>query len=116
MRAAKALMSLFRLRDGLPDFGAAIGTLIDEVDLRHAPMGLDVSHMHGEKAYTAGTEDRGCPDLVVLDVSGHVGSPSSGSTVSFSPKLTYRLGRMPMITFCERTRNNRTILAYVASL
>ena len=42
------LMSSFRLGNGLPDFGAAVGALIDEVDFRHAPMRLDVSDIHGQ--------------------------------------------------------------------
>jgi hypothetical protein len=42
------LMSSFGLCYRLPDFGAAIGALIDEVDLRHAPMRFDVPDIHGE--------------------------------------------------------------------
>src|SRR6266851_8081205 len=42
------LMPSFRLRYRLPDFCTAIGALIDEVDLRHAPMRLDVSDVHRE--------------------------------------------------------------------
>jgi hypothetical protein len=40
------LMPSFRLGDRVPDLGATVGALIDEVDLRQAPMGLDVSDIH----------------------------------------------------------------------
>ena len=40
------LVSSFRLCYGLLDFSAAVRTLVDEVNLRHAPMGLDVSYVH----------------------------------------------------------------------
>lgn len=43
---ANALMSSFRPGNGLPDFSAAVGALVDEIDLRHAPMGLDLPHEH----------------------------------------------------------------------
>jgi hypothetical protein len=44
----RQLMPSFRLCYRLPDFRTAIGALIDEVDLRHAPMRLDVSNVHRE--------------------------------------------------------------------
>src|SRR4051812_6092338 len=50
------LMRPLRLDHRLPDFSAAIKTLIDEVDLRHAPMRLDVSHIH-MKVHAARTGD-----------------------------------------------------------
>jgi hypothetical protein len=40
------LVSSFRLRQCLLDFSAALGALVDEVDLCDAPMGLDVSYVH----------------------------------------------------------------------
>jgi hypothetical protein len=40
------LMPLLGLGDRVPDLGAAVGALIDEVDLRQTPMGLDLSHIH----------------------------------------------------------------------
>jgi hypothetical protein len=76
MRAANALMPPFWLGDGLPDFGAAVGTFIDEVDLRHAPMWFDVPDIHGQKPYAAGTDDWRLLDVVMLNVGWHVGSPS----------------------------------------
>ena len=36
----------FRHCHGLLDFSAAVRALVDEVDLRHAPMGRDVSYVH----------------------------------------------------------------------
>ena len=45
-RANLGLVSSFRLCQCLLDFSAALGALVDEVDLRHAPMGLDVSYVH----------------------------------------------------------------------
>jgi hypothetical protein len=68
-------MSSFWLGHGLSDFGAAIGALINEVDLRHTPMGLNVSNVHREWAYAAGADNRGCLNFVVVDVGWHVGSP-----------------------------------------
>jgi hypothetical protein len=44
--ASEALMPSFRLGDRVPDLGATVGALIDEIDLRQAPMGLDVSDIH----------------------------------------------------------------------
>jgi hypothetical protein len=45
-RAKAVLMPSFRLGDRVPDLGATVGALIDEIDLRQAPMGLDVSDIH----------------------------------------------------------------------
>ena len=61
----------FRFGYGLPDFGAAVGALIDEVDLGHAPMRFDVPDVHREKPYAAGADDRSCLDLVMLGVGWH---------------------------------------------
>jgi hypothetical protein len=71
-----ALVWPLRPDDGLPDFGAAVWALIDEVDLRHAPMGLDVPHEHGQQSYAAGADNRSSLDFVMLDVGWHFGSPS----------------------------------------
>jgi hypothetical protein len=70
-------MPPFWLCHSLPDFGAALGALIDEVDLRHAPMGFDISDIHREHSNAAGTDDYSFLDFVMLDVGWHVGSPSS---------------------------------------
>jgi hypothetical protein len=68
---------MFRLAYSLPDFAAAVGALIDEVDLRHAPMRLDVSHMHGQHSHATGAKNRNVLNFVVLYVGWHVGSPSA---------------------------------------
>jgi len=86
-RRAKALMPSFRLGDRVPDLGAAVGTLIDEIDFRQAPMGLDVSHMHRQQSYAAWADNRSGLDFVMPDVGWHVGSPSQQS-VNFNPALT----------------------------
>jgi hypothetical protein len=63
----------FRLGHGLPDFGAALGTLVDEVDLRHTPMRLDVSHIHRNQSNAAGADNRKRLDeFVMLDIGWHV--------------------------------------------
>jgi len=111
-----ALMSSFRLANGLPYLSAAVGALVDEVDLRHAPMRLDLPHEHREYSYTAGADDRRGLSFVVLDlgVSWHVGSPSQQKHMDLNPKPAYRLGWMLIINSCERTKNGRTIPARVA--
>jgi hypothetical protein len=71
-----ASVSVFRLAYSQPDFAAAVGARIDELDLRHAPMGLDVSHIHRQQPYATGAKNCHVLNFVVLDVGGHVGSPS----------------------------------------
>jgi hypothetical protein len=83
---AKALMPSFRLGDRVPDLGAAVGTLIDEVDLRQAPMGLDVSHIHRQQSYAAWTDNRSGLDFVMLDVGWHVGSPCKAEQRKIQPR------------------------------
>jgi hypothetical protein len=95
-RDANASMLSYRLRYRLPDFGAAVGALIDEVDLGHAPMGLNVSDKHRQKSQAAGAENRSVLSCVVLDVGWHVGSPSPRSAV-ISPEPAYRPRRMRII-------------------
>ena len=63
-----------RLHDGLANFGATVGAFIGEVDLRHAPMRLDVTHKH-RKSDAARTDDERRFDAVMMDVGWHVGSP-----------------------------------------
>jgi hypothetical protein len=104
-------MSAFWLGYGLSDFDAAVGALIDEVDLCHAPMGLDVSDKHRQKSQTAGAENRSVLSCVVLYVGWHVGSPSPRSAVTSAPKSAYRPRRMPIINSCERTENICAIFA-----
>src|SRR5260370_14527481 len=85
-REANASMPEFRLRHRLPDFGAAIRALIDEVDLRHTPMRLDVSHIHRQQSKAAGAEHRSALDFVMLDVGWHVGSPSKRKHFRLQPQ------------------------------
>ena len=80
-------MLSFWLCYSLPDLGAAVGALIDEVDLRHAPMGLDVSHVHREQSYATGADHRSCLNFVVLDVGWHVGSPSQRKHGKLQPRV-----------------------------
>jgi hypothetical protein len=70
-------VSVFRLAYSQPDFAAAVGARIDELDLRHAPMRLDVSHIHRQQPYATGAKNRHVLNFVVLDIGGHVGSPSA---------------------------------------
>jgi len=67
---------VYRLAHGLPDFGTAIGALIDEVDLGHAPVRLDVAHIHGQYSHAAGADDGRHLDLMMMDIGWHIGSPS----------------------------------------
>jgi hypothetical protein len=90
--AAIALMLPLRPRDGLPDFGAAVRAFIDEVDRRQAPMGLDVSHIHGKQSHAAGADDRNSLDFVMLYVGWHIGSPSQQKHVNLNPARIYRRG------------------------
>jgi hypothetical protein len=82
-------MSQFGLCHCLSEFGAAVEALIDEVDLRHVPMELNVSNVHGE-TYAAGTHNHSWLKFVVLDVGWHVGSPSQWkhSPLALDPKTT----------------------------
>jgi hypothetical protein len=109
-------VSAFRLGDSVPDFGAAVGALIDEVDLCHAPMRLDVSDVHREQSYAAWADNRSGLNLVMLDVSWHVGSPSRRKHNKFQPEATYRVSWMRLINSCERKKNGRTIFVGVAFL
>ena len=109
-------MPSFRLGDGVPDLGAAVGTLIDEVDLRQAPMGLDVSHIHRQYSYAARADDRSGLNFVMLDVGWPDGSPSQQVSVNFNPAPTYPRSPMPIINSCERKKNSRTILVCVTFL
>jgi hypothetical protein len=42
------LVSSFRFCQCLLDFSAAVRALVNEVDFRHVPVGLDVSYIHGK--------------------------------------------------------------------
>jgi hypothetical protein len=67
---------LQRPAHGLPDLGATIGTLENEVDLRNIPMRLDVSDIHRQQSKAAGTDNRRhFDDMLMLNVGWHIGSP-----------------------------------------
>jgi hypothetical protein len=63
------------LAHGVPHFRAAIRALEDEVDLGHAPVRLDVPHIHGLESDAAGTYHRRHLDLVLMSEGWHIGSP-----------------------------------------
>ena len=68
---------------GLPDFSAAVGAFIDEVDRRHVPMRLDVSHIHRQQPDAAGADNRGDGEIfVMLNVGWHIALLRSGSELS----------------------------------
>ena len=104
-------MSAFWLGYSLPDFAAAVGALIDEVDLCHAPMGLDVSDEHRQKSQAAGAENRSVLSCVVLDIGWHVRVSLTAKRGNFSPGLAYRPRRMAIINSCEHIENDCAIFA-----
>ena len=68
-------MLQLRLHDRLPNFGAAVGAFIGEIDLRHAPVRLDVPYKH-RKPDAARTNDEGRLDVIVMvNIGWHVGTP-----------------------------------------
>jgi hypothetical protein len=80
-------MPSFWLGDRVPDLGAAVGALIDEVDLRQAPMRLDVSNVHRQQSYAAWADNRSGLDFVMLDIGWHDGSPSQPNGANFNPAV-----------------------------
>jgi hypothetical protein len=82
----------FPLGHGLPDLGAAIGAFIDEVDLRHAPVRLDIAHKHRKQSNATGAGNRGSLNLVMLDISRHGGSPSQRKLVNLNPATSLTAG------------------------
>jgi hypothetical protein len=81
-------MRAFRLAYGMPDLGAAVRALIDQVDLGHAPVWLDLPDIHRKQSDTAGADDRSHLDFMVcvmLYVGWHVGSPSQRKHVIRNP-------------------------------
>src|SRR3954468_16273564 len=112
-----ALMPPLRPSDGLPDLGAAIRALIDEVDLRHAPMGFDFPDIHRKQSHTAGADDRSVLALVMLNVGWHVGSPlAADAAANLNPEPAYRGRRQRLINSFERNENRRILSAGVAFL
>jgi hypothetical protein len=69
------LVSQLRLDHGLAKLGATIGAFIGELDLRHAPMRLDVPNKH-RKPDAARANDEGRLDVIVMvDIGWHRYSP-----------------------------------------
>src|SRR5215218_5875684 len=74
-RNETVLMPQLRLDDRLSKLGAAVRAFIGEVDLRHAPVRLDVLDEH-RKPDTARTNDEGRLDVVVMmNIGWHLGTP-----------------------------------------
>jgi hypothetical protein len=114
------LMPQLRLHDGLSNFGAAVGAFIGEVDLRHAPMRLDVAHIH-RKSDTARTDDKGRFDIVMMDIGWHVGSPQEDTQESIhqwslTRSAAYASGAPAIMNSREHRQNVPTIPACVANL
>jgi hypothetical protein len=76
---------VYWLSHGLPHLGTAIGAFIDEVDLRHAPVWLDIAHKHGLHSDAAGADDGRHLDFVMVDIGWHMGSPSNAKAREFNP-------------------------------
>jgi hypothetical protein len=73
---AVQLVPLLQLGHGLSNFGAAVGTLENQVDLRNVPMRLDLSNVHRQDSKAAGTDNRRrFDDMVMLNIGWHIGSP-----------------------------------------
>jgi len=71
----RSLVPQLRLDHGLAKLGAAVGAFISELDLRHAPVRLDVPNEH-RKPDAARANDEGRLDVIVLvDIGWHHYSP-----------------------------------------
>ena len=114
-------MPHFRLHDGSANFGAAVRAFISEVDLRHAPVRLDVAQIHSQSD-AARTKDEGRFDIVVMmDIGWHVGSPQediqeSIHQWSLTRRKTYASAAKTIMNSREHRQNVPTILACVAYL
>ena len=113
------LVPHFRLHDGSANFGAAVRAFIGEVDLRHAPMRLDVAQIHGQSD-AARTKDEGRFDIVVMmDIGWHVGSPQEDTQESIHQRSltrreTYASAAKAIMNSREHRQNVPTILTCVA--
>ena len=104
----------FGLCDSLFNFSAAVRAFVGEVDLRHAPMGFNISNVHSQRSSAGGADNCSYFGFVVLDVGGHVGSPSVRKHAKSSLDLTYGVWRTLIVNSCERTKNGCTIFVCVA--
>src|ERR1700688_53109 len=74
-RGAAGLVPQLLLGHRLPDFRAAVGAFIGEVDLRHAPVRFHVLDVH-RKTHATRTNNEGWLDVfVMVNIGWHVGSP-----------------------------------------
>ena len=114
-------MPHFPLHDGSANFGAAVRAFISEVDLRHAPVRLDVAQIHSQSD-AARTKDEGRFDIVVMmDIGWHVGSPQediqeSIHQWSLTRRKTYASAAKTIMNSREHRQNVPKILACVAYL
>jgi len=106
----------FGLCDSLFNFSAAVRAFVGEVDLRHAPMGFNISNVHRQRSSAGGADKCSYFDFVVLDVGGHVGSRSVRKHAKSSLDLTYGVWRTLIVNSRERTKNGHTIFVCVANL
>jgi hypothetical protein len=95
-----------RLPHRVPDLGAAVGAFIDEVDLRHAPMWLDVPNKHGQHSDAAGADNRSRLIVLVMHVGWHIGSPSRRKQRISTPAKPSHVRHVSVINSCEQTRNS----------
>jgi len=68
-------MPRLRFHHGLPDFRAAVGAFIGEVDFRHAPVRLDVANVHRKPDAARANDESWLDVIVMVDIGWHVGSP-----------------------------------------
>src|SRR5262245_58949607 len=67
--------NLLLLPNSLSDFRTTIGAFVDQIDLRHAPVRLYVSNVHGQSHAARTNHHRWFDFVVVANVGWHVGSP-----------------------------------------
>src|SRR4051794_15253906 len=99
-------MPRLRLHHGLLYFRAAVGAFIGEVDLRQAPVRLDIAHEHGKSDATRTDHESRLDIVVMMNVGWHVGTPfGKHSPVTLDPNHSIRPGRK---SDHELWRNGRT--------
>jgi hypothetical protein len=107
-------MASSRSCDGLSDLGAAIGTLIDEIDPCPAPIGLNLPDEHGRQSYAAGADHRSFFYFMMMDIGWHFGSPAQRSTLNLNPAQSSVHCGMHVINFIERRKNEPLLSLPVA--
>jgi hypothetical protein len=114
---AVQLVPLLQLGHGLSNFGAAVGTLENQVDLRNVPMRLDLSNIHRQDSKAAGTDNRRrFDDMVMLNIGWHIGPPFPvGSALDPKPRSEpTAANQIHLINSAERLRNSGAMFASVA--